>query len=148
LANCSAVAAAGTAATARNGAPAVLARSCSMSSKHSPPTSCDSASDTTSSPPETPRRRRLTGAARPSAANSPSISSTKPLRRASSPTQTSPANGVSASSSARKTIRPGPLSPSTTVTASVTSIHTSWQASTPRHHPGPTGRKTPHSGVF
>ena len=42
----------------------------------------------------------------------------------------------------------GPLSPSTTVTASVTSTHTSWQASTPRHHPGPTGRKTPHSGVF
>src|SRR5450755_1131806 len=97
-----------------------------MSSKHSPPISTHSASETTKAPGDSPRRRCLTAATRFTAASSASTSSTRRRLRNSSPEIASPACPVSVGSSARKMIRPGPLSPLAAFTPRVSSFHRSW----------------------
>src|SRR5450755_3303262 len=97
-----------------------------MSSKHSPPISTHSASETTKAPGDSPRRRCLTAATRFTAASSASTSSTRRRLSNSSPEIASPACPVSVGSSARKMIRPGPLSPLAAFTPRVSSLHRSW----------------------
>jgi len=99
------------------------------SSKHSAPASCASAIATVTSPGESPRRRALTGATRAAAESSASINSLTRRLRPSSPEIASPAYGVSDGSSARNSIRPGPLPGLTAITLWVRSTHTSSAAS-------------------